>query len=524
MRSEVEHVLDLIRDTIYGAARFRWIGLAVAWVICLVGWLVVLSMPNVYAAKTRVFVDSDTSLQPVLEGLAINQDFSAKVNYVRQALLGQQQIERLVRELGLDSDITSELARSQLIEDVRRNIDISGEGTGGGTVYTISYRSPDRETGIKIVEILQRTFIEETLGGKKTDNEAVKTFLQEEIHEHEQRLREAEDRLAEFKRRNVGLMPGQQGDYFTRLQAEMQEVERLQSRLIIATTRRDELQRQLRGDPGSQSGGGIEVTADTALQTQVLEARARLDDLLLRFTEQHPEVIAARETLEQLERRREEEIAALRRGQGIASSASVVNEVVRRTQLALNEAEVEVAALRTELNDRQRSVAQLRTLVDTAPQVEAEYAQLNRDYDVTRARYNALVERLEKANLGERADSSDAVRFNVLDPPNADFRPVAPKRPLLMAAVFVMSIGAGGGLAYLLNLIKPVIHSTRALKERFGLPVLGVVSVAWMDRHRRRLVRSALAFSTGLGLLFISMLAILAFQAPAVKAVQQILG
>src|SRR5690606_36730288 len=186
-------------------------------------------------------------------------------------------------------------------------------------------------------------------------------------------------------------------------------------------------------------------------------------------TERHPDVIAARETLEQLKERQAEEIAALRRGDRSAAGVAT-NPVYQSIQLSLNEAEVEIAALRGEINDRQRNVKQLRALVDTVPEVEGEFAHLNRDYDVTRAQYSALVDRLERARLSEQAEETGGIlRFEVIDPPASGYTPVAPNRPQMLAAILLLGLGGGGGVAYLLHWLRPVLNNARSPPEVTGL-------------------------------------------------------
>jgi hypothetical protein len=159
--------------------------------------------------------------------------------------------------------------------------------------------------------------------------------------------------------------------------------------------------------------------------------------------------------------------------------------VYQSIQLALNQVDVEIASLRRQIADQQNRVTELRAMRDTMPQVEAEFARLNRDYDVTRAQYTALVERLEKSRLGEEATTSGSVRFDVIEPPNAEFRPVSPPRSLLVLAILVFAIGAGIAVALLLHLLRPVFTSARSLAEATGLQVLGAVSMAWADVQHR---------------------------------------
>jgi hypothetical protein len=152
-------------------------------------------------------------------------------------------------------------------------------------------------------------------------------------------------------------------------------------------------------------------------------------------------------------------------------------------------------------------VAELRRFADTMPQVEAEYAQLNRDYTVTKAQYTALAERLEKARVGEGAEATGSVRFEVVDPPSSPFKPVAPKRLLLIAGVFVVGLGVGVGIAYLLNLIKPVFYNIRTLAESTGVTVLGAVSLTYSEVENKAMRGALIRYAMVVAVLFVVFLA-----------------
>jgi len=136
------------------------------------------------------------------------------------------------------------------------------------------------------------------------------------------------------------------------------------------------------------------------------------------------------------------------------------------------------------------------------PEVEAELARLNRDYDVTREKYLELVQRRETATLSEQADRTGTVKFEVIEPPSAPLDPVSPNRPRLLLVVLFAGLAVGAGIAWLLNQLKPVFHTARSLAEITGLPVLGAVSRTWLDRHRQRRRMELLKFSAAALLLF----------------------
>ncbi|MGH8324578.1 MAG: GNVR domain-containing protein [Steroidobacteraceae bacterium] len=162
--------------------------------------------------------------------------------------------------------------------------------------------------------------------------------------------------------------------------------------------------------------------------------------------------------------------------------------------------------------------------MNTAPEVEAEFARLNRDYDVTRTQYHALLERLERARLGEEAQETGIVKFEVIDPPTAGFTPIAPKRPLLIAGAFILAIAAGAGVAYLLHLLKPVFLSARNLSAVTGIPVLGSVSMTWLEKYRTRRQHAAVLYAGAAAVLVLVAVTVLLLQGQISHVVRGLLA
>jgi polysaccharide chain length determinant protein (PEP-CTERM system associated) len=251
---------------------------------------------------------------------------------------------------------------------------------------------------------------------------------------------------------------------------------------------------------------GMSGGSDTLSRIQ--EAQAKLDELLLKFTEKHPDVMAARSTLEELKKRRVVELESLRRGDAgaVASSGAGNNPVYQNIQLELNKEDVEIAALRRELAQHQGTVADLRQRLNSAPQVEAEFQQLNRDYDVNKAQYTALLESYQKARLGERADNAGSVRFEVVLPPTASVTPVWPRRTALLAGIWAAAMLLGAGVAYGLHVLKPIVSSVVTVNELSSFPVLGVVSVAFPTRQQWEFRRDMWRFSAAMACLVVALM------------------
>jgi polysaccharide chain length determinant protein (PEP-CTERM system associated) len=495
MHALIVKVLDEIR----GSWRFRWLAIAVSWAVCGVGWLFVFMMPNIYEATARVYVDTQSMLGPLLEGLAVRANVDSELAVVRQALLSRPRLEGVARETDLFVRAKTPAEADLLIQDLRTRIAITTDArtpnSNSDGVYRITFHDNDRAKSLEVVQTLLNSFVEDTLSGKRQGQEEAQQFLREQHNDYEKRLQEAEARLADFKKQNIGKMPDNRGDYFARMQTEMVQLESVREQVRLAEARRVEIQRQLSGeepflfgfDDQSTTAPANSGKADLASRIRLLEARE--EELLLKYTEKHPEVIAVRATIEDLKQQRDAELDRVRHGQqatGSLSQSLKSNPVYQGIRTELNRTEIQLAELRQDLGTRQARVAELRRLVNNVPEVEAELARLNRDYDVTRAQYQELTKRLQTAKLTEDAAKTGVVTFQVIDPPVAAFEPVAPNRFVMISAVLFMALGAGVGGAYLLNMIRPVFYNTRTLADALNLPVIGPVGRTWTNKTKMR--------------------------------------
>lgn len=511
-----------------GAWRFRWWALAAVWAIALLGWGFVLTMPDVYESKTRVYVDTESVLKPLLTGLAVNTDVANRINMMSRVMMGRPNLERVARETDL-------YLRAATSEDFERMVgklatEIKVEGGGADNTYTLRYSDHDPAMATRVVRKLMDTFVEDTLGVKRADSDSAQKFIEGQIKEYEQRLRSAEDKLAEFKQRNVGLMPGQAGDYYTQLQTSLTSLEELRAKARLANERSRELSKQIEGEEPTfglfSEGDGSEAATDG----QVAEYHKQLDQLLLQYTDKHPRVVALKETISELEAQKQAKQKSRggpipRDRRSAATLALDINPVYQNLKIELSRVQVELAELRQQIGEREAAVANLRNRVNTVPETEAELTRLNRDYEVNKAQHQALLQRLESARLSESAESStEQVRFRVIEPPSAPLLPIGPQRVLLMTGVLFAALGGGIVLAFFLNQLKPVFLSRGMLASLTGLPVLGAISFAPPKSNRPLLRRDpVLVTAAGGGLLFLYVLSV-SLAEPASRLIRTITG
>jgi polysaccharide chain length determinant protein (PEP-CTERM system associated) len=491
---------------IRGSWRYRWYMMLVAWLVCVVGWGYIQQLPDQYEASARVHVDTQSILQPLLRGLAISTNTDQRVNLVTHTLLSRPNLEKLSRMTDLDLLATKPVEKEKLLDDLGEDISIETDARERD-IYVVSYSDSDPDLAKRVVQSLLTIFVESTLGGKRQDTNNAQEFLDQQIKEYEAKLVSAEQKLADFKRTHVGMMPGSQDEYYGQLQAAQTSLQQAQLALREAQNQRDQIAKQREDDEDSyQMYSSMVPESGSALDMRIQNLNEQLDNLLIRYTERHPDVIETKNMIALLEEKRKEEIA-LRDDLDIGPAG---DPVYQQMKLQLAQADANVASLKARVGEYQERVNQLQKMVDTIPTIEAEFQQLNRDYGVHKANYQQLLASREQASMSEQMEmSGDQIQFRVVDPPRVPLTPSAPNRPLLMSGVLVLSLVAGIALAFLLYLLRPTFDNPQAVINYLGRPVLGAVSMiydeAWGRKRRHALVAFSLA-GTGLIVIYVVML------------------
>ena len=485
----MQELYDQILTEVRGAWRFRWIAMTIAWVVCLIGWPAVFLLSDQFESEARFYVDTTTRLDEVMGGVIIDADEFSQIELVRQAMLSTPVLEKVARQTDLDLRATTPKEKQQLIESLQERITIRSTTLQRGRdegIYSIKYRDPKQNKSLAVVAQLLDIFREDVISGRTEGSDETVDFLTQEIAQYGGELRAHEQAIADFKKNNMGLLPGDSGGYFERLQRIMSDTRSLESEVSILVNQRDALTAQLSAEnpvmPGEAGPGGGMPLSD--IDEDIEELENKIENLLTIYTEKWPDVIAARSQLEQLTKRRDRQLEEFGEtgDEGVRISSN--NPVFQQIQIALNETNIEISKLERRLFDHRRQSGELQARVDVVPQVEANLAQLTRDYDQIRAVYGQLRERLEQEKLRQKRIGWDGITFKIIDPPKVGFEPVSPNRTRLLVLVLLGGLIAGAGVAYLLQQIKPVFVDANTLRRITGFPVLGSVSMTFKSRHR----------------------------------------
>ncbi len=468
--------LEQLRGYLVAIKRYRWPMLATAAMICLLGWTGVLLMADRYEATSKLLLTNKSMMGPLLKGLAAESQLTKEMaSLMRKTLLSRPNLERVIAETDLDLDVKSAEEREALVRELGQKIYVKGDGRS--KIYTISYVGNDPQLVKDVVQVLTNIFIENSVGATRKDSYAAQEFLTTQIKEYEAKLEQAETKLKDFKSKNVGLMPTEGGNYFSQLNQKLNELQVVELEYQEAVKRRNAIRDQLGhlqvNRPRAQKRQSTDVLAK-----EIEKLQSKLEDLTSRYTDSYPEVVSLRERLQSLLRQQSANPVV------VTDDAGNMEFDWRRSmasrddlRLELGKTEGEVAALRVRVKAFSKQVKDLRERVDIMPKVEADLAQLNRDYTIIKKTYEGLVQRREAAMLSDQAEaSSNDLQFQVIEPPVVPTLPTAPDRGKLITLVLIAGIGLGAVLAIALAQINMSISSIDELRKATTLSILGSIS------------------------------------------------
>ena len=473
----------LIQRQLSAAWHYRWQAVLFTWLVCALGWAVVFAIPNQYEAGARMYVDADAVLTPLLRGLAVDTSSAGQLDILQRTLLSRPNLDKLISKTDLELELTNLADREVLIDRLATDIKITPQTRN---LFTIIYRNKNPRLAYDVVRTMLATFVESKTGTNRNEIESATKFINDQIASYEKQLRDAERKRADFRARYIDLLPTDGGG-LNKLDQQNQVVRGLQGQLQDALARREALGKELAITPQlvvTEIDSGTPATAGggpAGVSPRLRDAERTLAELRLKYTDNHPDVIAQRNLVAQLRSGKGlDDVPATPRQATAAQpprTRSAPNPVFEQLKVRVVENDAVIASLQRQAAEALKERDRLTDIARGAPGLQAEYVNLNRDYDVLRKNYEDLTARRESMRISTAADAEgDKVKIQVIDPPTVPQVPVAPKRILLVTGVLIAGLGAGAGLAFLLVQMDQSFHSTDDLQV-LGFQVAGGVSM-----------------------------------------------
>ncbi|NML04568.1 XrtA system polysaccharide chain length determinant [Sphingomonas sp. G-3-2-10] len=475
-------IFDEIRAAIHAVWMRRWIALAVAWGLCLAGWLVVSQMPNKFESHARIFVQ----LRQILPtDNAVTQAGQQKdIDSVRQTITSASNLEKVVRGTDLAKTVATDRDIADRIAALQGMIKITAQQDN---LFEITVTAGSGRLAKQIAQKLIDLFIEDNLAGSRDETSSSLRFLDQQIESRQKALQDAEAKRADFQARYLGSLPGT-GSLSERMSQARSQLAQVDSDLAAAQSALNTINAQMSGTAASVPGAGGGASAGpararlNAIMGQIAEARGR------GWTDNHPDMIALRGQLSAAQAAARNEPLVGGGGGGASSNPLYVSlQAMRADKLT------QVASLTQRKSALEGDLAKLNAAMNDNPAAAAEQSQIDRNYQVLKDQYDKLLADREQVRLRSSVQNdTDAVKFSVIDPPTQPRAPTAPNRTLLLTGVLIAGLGAGVAAAFALGKLTTTYSTASRLERASGMPVIGsigeVVTAAQIAMRRKKLM------------------------------------
>jgi polysaccharide biosynthesis transport protein len=475
------------------------------------GWLVVWSvswvLPSRYRSGTLILVEQPSMPKDYVTP-NVTDDLQARLQSITQQILSRTRLLHIIDELNLYGDKRGRLNPDELVERMRKDIEI--ELVHGGdrnqiTSFNIYYSSHDPRVAQQVTSELTNLFISENLELRQQKSEDTTKFLEQQLETARQALAEQEEKVRVFKDQHLGELPTQLGSnlqILSGLQSQLQNEEdglnadRQQNAYLQSMLEQSRaLQRGTR--TGDATPGGI-----PALDQELDRLKAQLADLSSHYTERHPDVRKLKEQIAKTEKMRDQAVADLKAG-AITGSANgnppastpddsdskdgsgtfQLQGQLKANQIDIANKEREVAALKAKINDYQGRLNQ-------EPVREQQFADLTRGYEQSKSNYDEL---LKKKNSSQMATSMELLQqgehFQMIDPPSLPLKPDFPNRLKFCGIGLAIGIALGGAVAGGTEFLDDRVYNEKALKELLPVTVISEIPTLISPGEERKQAR-----------------------------------
>lgn len=518
----LHEVYQQIKSVAYGIWRKRWYMMATTWLICLVGWGAVSTMPYRYESSAQIFVNTETILPSIVRGFNINIDVSRRIEAVKNQLVTRPNLEKIIRRSEyLERLANNDAALNQLVADMQSDIRVAALQ---GSMYRIEYENGDgrlsdrqrAEVARNVVNNLLSIFLEGSSEGGDGSSENAVEFLDQQIQDYEERLSAAEQLHAQFKQENIDFLGGE-GAFLSRRDEAKEELRDTRNKLGEFRVALDTLQEQIKNVPATireaKSSRTRGAGSDDPLQDRINEQQKKLDNLRnLGYKDLHPDVRNVSRQLELLKAEQKEQQDAIAQelsdsaeaGKSSNFTTETPNRLYEQLMFNIIDTRTQIKTFEQREVEQQKLVAELEEKAKRVPEIQARESQLQRDFAQLRSFYNDLLDRKQDLDLQADVESADgAVSLRVVEQPNLPTRPSGPNRLLFMSGMLVFALMAGVGFALVLSVLRPVVLTVEQLRSQFDLNILGNVSRSLSEEETKQRSIELLMFAGATALLFI---------------------
>jgi len=450
----------------------------------------------------------------------LNMQLSQRMAGYVQDITSQASLTDMVNSLGLYPKKRNRVPMEDVVEDMLKDIRFvplstlrsSDSPTGVSNAWRIEFAYEDRYVAQKVVQRVVDKLTGTSLSTREMQSVQTTQFLGDQVAQAKKELDDIDDRLTAYKIRFAGKLPDQ-------LNSNLQQLRTLEARLgsagsAISRVSQDKLalEAQLRilreqkqaiaSAPASSMETAVKNERLIQLERGILALESALSGLRQQYTDTHPDVRQTQAKLDAMKKDRdgilaEEKKAALaapKKEPALPPNTPQTREIdanIQRAQSMIQAKDMELEQYVKEQAQIDQLIKQYQQRIELSPLAEREYAELVREYNLAKQRYDELSIKRSQSEIATDLESrKQGELLEVLDNASLPVTPAEPNRWLIVGIGFGLGVVAGLFLAAGREMKDGSLKNLKDVRAYTALPVLGSVPLLESDlvvRRKRRL-------------------------------------
>ncbi len=467
--------------------RRRWFILIPVCLALTAGFFYTLKAPKTYKASTTILIQPQKVPTDYVQSI-VSADTQQRINTISQQILSRTNLENIIKQFGLFKD-AKDMYPEDKINSMRERVVVTQKSSRyqSTEAFAISFTGSNPEIVKKVANKLASFFMDENLKAREIQAIGTSNFLESELEKIKIKLEDREKAIADYRATHVGGLPSE-------LETNLRTLDRLQLQysndlkslrdmrndVALLKNQNSKLKEMEKSGRTTLNPDGTiaAITSLSPLEQKYESDKRQLNEFLVKYTDQHPEVIKLTKSVADLKKKVEKEKKE-RAGESLGNNTNSLtssSSALFQHEFTLRRMENEISNLKANIKQIKETMQVYQKRVEDTPKREQELQSIQRDYNNIKASYNSLLARRLEAELAVNMEKKQkGEQFRILDYARLPKKPIKPDVRMLLMLSLVAGFGFGGGLIFILEFLNPTLRREEQIEEEIGLPILASI-------------------------------------------------
>jgi len=510
-----------LKDVITILRRRKFLFIIPFAIIFVIGAAIAFGLPAVYQSSSTILIEQQEIPKDIIASTVTSYAVE-RIQVISQRVMTTANLTKVVEKLDLYPDERANGVGYEILSRIRKNVSLemvsadildprTGRASSATIAFKVSFESPDPELTKIVVTEITSLYLTENLSLRKQKAETTTDFLAVESERIGETISALEEKLAEYKERNIGRLPELMQFNMNLVERTERDLENIESQIKTLEQRKllldgqiaqtepftgtspetryrtlqsnylsisavysddhPDVQRIRRELDVLKKQIGIVDDSDT-LQEELRTTRQKLSTARERYSENHPDVLK----LKKLAASIEDKLLNTSSVGGSKITIKPDNPVYLNLETQYEGLLIDLRAANKKREILKEKLSRYEQRLIEIPGVEQEGSAVKRDYENAVRQYKEIKQKQLNAQVSEKLESeSKGERFTLIEPALVPTTPIKPNRPAILFLAIVFAFAGGFGFVTIAEMLDNTIRGTKSLVSSLGSHPLSVI-------------------------------------------------